>query len=299
MKWTVPSIQAASCQVVGKKLTRRRRRSNSRQSRSLSLSLTSTNGHGHGSVTSAVTTTTMAASPYEAHLALITDLLSPPEVDLHPSVFSSLQHHVASLDDEQALLHLVKTCLQSPSLWYEGNTSPIPPQQLPVMPVSLDRCQKVYDAFHEGVLARFLRISEEYGNGWRGRRRAGSAARAILSIAQSADNTMNSLPGLTIGSAALRAVQDTAESESELFGKRDSWRSSTEKQLVQLWKASAPTLPRPGAEVPQGERCPERGRVTRRLAAVQVPTLRLLGWQCRRCPMSIRRVSGLWQPMSV
>lgn len=176
---------------------------------------------------------TMATTPYEAHLALLTDLLSPISIsgELLPAVLRSLQHHLAFLD-EPALFHLVQTCLTSSSLWSTpGSGSP-----------DLDRCRDIYNAAHRGVLQRFLRITEEHGTGWRARRRAGKAAQGMLSHCQTGQDR-SPLPGLTLATATLRALQDTSESESELFSKGDSWRTSIERDLVHLWRDAASSLP--------------------------------------------------------
>jgi hypothetical protein len=189
---------------------------------------------------------TMGA-PYEAHLALITDLLSPGE--LHPSVFLSLAHHVAILD-EQALFHLVKTCLQSPSLWSTGSVASASTSHSPDVPVSFDRSRDIYNAFHQGILQRFLRISKESGTGWQGRRKTAQAVDAILSISEDGQNSH--LPSLTIISAVIRAVQETADSETSLVDKAGSLRKRSEHNMVQRWKGAANRLPRCDQDTPEG-----------------------------------------------
>ena len=178
----------------------------------------------------------------EAHLILITDLLSHGE--LPQGTFPSIAHHVAILDDA-ALLHLVSTLLTSNSLWHSRPASDIassssssssPPS------LSFRRARDLFASVQYGMMTRIETMEAVHGSGWLARRKLGQSLRSIWKAMQyhKTEESVHPLCRVILASGVSRAFEELASKESKLAENATSLRRAGQDAVVSSWDKAAP-----------------------------------------------------------
>lgn len=193
----------------------------------------------------------MAVFEYDAHLALLTDLLSPGE--LPPGLLSSLAYHLTILDTPN-LAHLAKVVLKSEALWMSSPpahdldvASTAPTLQAPPQ-LDFRKCQEAYAALQFGFTERARRAAEAYGKGWRARHSFKKSINALWESIRSTytvsspDYFANPLTGIIVASAVTRTLQGLYDDKEPPFPAVQALLRSSYAQLTDIWNMGIPSL---------------------------------------------------------
>lgn len=190
--------------------------------------------------------------PYEAHLALVTDLLNPdPGSGNADAILASLAHHVVILDNA-ALSHLLSVALISPALWINTTAASTSGNDSSAQSLSLlHRVKDIFGAVRYGISTRIEQYATLHGTGWKGKQRIRRTLHAVWTplrkTSTHSDPTARQLSDLartTLASATLRALLDM-RARSEDLSSAVSWcKSRAEHATVATWaewcRASTP-----------------------------------------------------------
>jgi hypothetical protein len=158
------------------------------------------------------------------HAQLVQDLLSPAGTSLPSTTPTAISVQLATLPETgEALTSFVRILLGSPSLW-RGLATPLPFQ----------RSRDVFTAIHRGFLLRVDNVKEDYGTGWRARRRLYYILDAYLAAL---DDTVPPVLRLLASSAALAALQSVKARKDVLYVGGRNLLGKVETAVLDAWQA--------------------------------------------------------------
>lgn len=190
----------------------------------------------------------------EAHLTLMTDLLSPSSAS--PSVIASIAHHVAILPDD-SLQHLFGVLASSRSLWIlrepcSNSTDDAPVGRDTWMNLDFARARDVYFAIQHGIQTRLDRLSFTNGTGWKARRKAQASlnacfnALATLPASSSSGNhkcrlhnSTHPFVPLVLVSGVLRAVFVSSSDPASVVKAQPKLLEKAQRETVSTWTEAA------------------------------------------------------------
>ena len=179
------------------------------------------------------------ASANEAHLTLLTDLLSQGE--LPRGVFPSLAYHIATLDNA-ALWHLMETLLTSQSIWPPPSSQGPSSSSTSSFPLlSLSRGKDLFIAIQNGIIARAEYTQSSHGSGWTARRKFRQTCQFMLQTISidKAGHDMHPLAPVILASAMLHALRDLSSRSNSLVKESAAILTMAQETVISSWETAA------------------------------------------------------------